>query len=166
MLGLMCVAFLSACNKPTVNNPEVNVNNPESNTNVEDNTEVNDIQVENTETHLKTSLSNEDLDELEQILLPISYVYEKYTWTSEWAIDNGEYTYNEWDTLLPSLGTITNREIQSSNLQDDMIYTDTLVTLEDGSQYSLLYVNNPDTLQFVAASVSDSETTALYTFRY
>lgn len=156
MLGLMCVAFLSACDKPVVENPEGNVNNPE----------VENVEVENTEVELKTSLNSEELDELEHALLPVSYKYEKYTWESEWVLEDGEYTYNEGDPLLASLAPRTSREIESSAIEDGMIYTNTLVTLEDGSQYAVLYVNNPATLEFVAASVSDEESTTLYTFRY
>ena len=164
MLGLMCVAFLSACDKPTVDNPEVNVNNPEV-----ENTEVNNEnpEIENTDVqHVKTSLNNEELDELEKILLPVSCLYERYTWTAEWLIDSWEYIYNEWDALFPSLKDKVSREIESSAIEDGMIYTSTIFTMDDGRQYAVLYVNDPDSLQFVAASVSNDDNTALYTFKY
>jgi hypothetical protein len=36
-----------------------------------------------------------------------------------------------------------------------MIYTNTLATLENGSLISVLYIVDPDTLNFVAANVTD-----------
>ena len=88
MLGLMCVAFLSACDKP-VDNPDTNVNNPEVSVAEPENNEVEEVEV-----YGKTSLNSEELDELEQILLPTSYKYEKYSFTSDSTLDSGEYTYN------------------------------------------------------------------------
>ena len=45
---------------------------------------------------------------------------------------------------MPIIASRVSREVQSSELQDGMIYTTALVTLEDGSKYSVLYVNNPE----------------------
>jgi len=163
MLGLMAVAFLSACDKPVVDNPQVDVNNPEINENIN---ETENTEVENTENYGNPSLNNEELDELEHVMLPVSYMYEKYSLASEWLVDSGESPYSEGDPLLLDITSMISREVQSSSVQDGMIYTNTIVTLEDGSQYSVLYVNDPVTLQFVAASISDNETTSLYTFKY
>jgi len=163
----MCIAFLSACDKPAVDNPEV-TNNPEdiNEINVNDVNEVEDTEVENNPGYIKESLNNEDLSELEQVLLPVSHKYEKYTFASDWLAESGEYTYSEWSALLPIIEARTSRDVQTSDIQDGMIYTNTLVTMWDGKQYSVLYVNNPNTLEFVAASVSDDESTVLYSFRY
>jgi hypothetical protein len=50
---------------------------------------------------------------------------------------------------------MANREIISSGIQDGMIYVDTKVTLQDDTEVNVLYVVNPDTMQYVAANVEN-----------
>ena len=48
-----------------------------------------------------------------------------------------------------------------------MIKTETLATLaESGTLVNIVYVVNPDTMDFVAANVSDGEITTNYQFQY
>ena len=47
-----------------------------------------------------------------------------------------------------------------------MIYTMVKATLDDERQIDVLYIVNPETLDFVAASVEDGDTTTNYQFSY
>jgi hypothetical protein len=47
-----------------------------------------------------------------------------------------------------------------------MIYTLTKVTLQDGTEIQVLYINDPVTLNFVAASVENGNITTNYQFTY
>jgi len=185
MCGLVAVAFLSACNKPSnvVNNPDAEVSNWVTNvdgrwnenieTNNNENVEVENVEVNNDMEeqisqgqYVRTSLTNEDLNELDSVLLPKWYVYERYVWDGgEW--ESWDYSYPaDQHILLPIIAASVDRKIQSSEIQDGLIYTTALVTLDDGNQYTVLYVNDPNTLEYIAASVSTDVSTTLYTFKY
>jgi len=179
----MAVAFLAACDKPSnvAQNPGAQLNNPNPDVEaVNAENEYYNYEAENIETanpeeetyledagqYFRTSLTNEELDEIDSILFPSWYVYERYVWDGG-ENTSGEYSYAEGEhVLLPIIASRVSREVQSSELQDGMIYTTALVTLEDGSKYSVLYVNNPETLEYIAASVSTDVSTTLYTFKY
>jgi hypothetical protein len=47
-----------------------------------------------------------------------------------------------------------------------MIYTDTKVTLQDDTEVEVLYINDPVTLNFVAANVENGDETTNYQFVY
>ena len=161
---MMTVAVLSACDKSDVENPVVEVDNSVVEV---DNSEVEDLEIEADNGYMKTSLNNEDLDELDNILLPKSFRYERYRWDGEDVDEVGDYSYPEGsNVLLPIMATRVSREIQSSAIEDGMIYTNAAVTLDDGTQFMVLYVNDPETLEYVAASVSNDQFTTLYTFAY
>jgi hypothetical protein len=55
--------------------------------------------------------------------------------------------------LIPEHAAMASREVLSSGIEDGMIYTQTEVTLQDDSKINILYIVNPITLEFVAASV-------------
>jgi hypothetical protein len=57
---------------------------------------------------------------------------------------------------------MTNREVISSSIEDDMIYTVAKITLEDGNVLDVLYVNEPDTLFCRAISIQNGLKSTLY----
>ena len=111
-----------------------------------------------------TSLTIEALDNAP---FPVSYTYE--TSDESGVIDSGEYEYPEdidHSLLIPTHATMIDREIIDSSIQDGMVYTDVNATLQDDTVVEILYINNPDTLEYVAASVITETETTLYTFAY
>lgn len=123
------------------------------------------------EATMKTSLTLTDMDEIDLALFPVSYTYEAYGLSGEIMemINSGEYVYPEdidHSLLIPEHATMVHRDIVSSSIEDGMIYTLTDVTLQDDTIISVLYINNPTTLQYVAASVNNGDETTLYTFAY
>ena len=196
MLGLMTVVFLAACEKQpsnvdvrdnsdvvvdvnwedgreNVDNPEVeNVDNWEDSGENVDNPEVENVdnwEVESTEVYAKTSLTNDDLNEIDSVLFPLWYnyqVYDSQTWDPK---DQWEYVYPEdidHSLLLPIHATMANREIVSSAIEDGMIYTLANVELQDGTTVMVLYINNPVTLEYLSASVNTDTEVTLYGFNY
>ena len=116
----------------------------------------------------KTSLTNEELDELADANFPKSYTYTTYNLETE-ETGNGEYTYPEdlsHTLLIPEHATMASREVISSGIEDWMIYTMTKVTLQDGTVIDVLYIVNPTTLEFVAASVENWNVSTNYQFVY
>lgn len=116
----------------------------------------------------KTSLTTEELDELAETHFPKSYTYTTYnmetgeTWS--W-----ESTYPEdlsHTLLIPEHATMASREVVSSGIEDGMIYTLTKVVLQDGTELQVLYIVNPETLDFVAVSVENGNETINYQFAY
>ena len=57
---------------------------------------------------------------------------------------------------------MASREIKSSGIQDGMIYTDTNVTLQDGTVVSILYIHDPETLLVKAITVENGNHTTYY----
>ena len=190
MLGLMSVAFLAACEKqPTGNNP-VNLDNNivyvDENTEVEDNeidnsvvdvetvennvVESMEVEVENQNSNWpRTSLTISDLDEIDTLFFPRWYSYERYGWDNPEVSESWEYFYPDWvdhKLLLPVHETMVSREVVSSKLDSWRIYTLTNVTLEDWWNLSVLYVNDATTLEYMSASVSDDVWATLYVFKY
>jgi hypothetical protein len=72
----------------------------------------------------------------------------------------------EFGYLTPEYSDITDREVVSSGIEDDMIYTLVDVKFEDGRTGQVLYINNPETLDFVAASVEEGDNITNYQFSY
>ena len=172
----MTVVFLSACG----NKNQENVNVENDNVDVEQVNEVSweetdvdaveeDINSESDSDYTKTSLTVEDLDQIDATLFPLSYKYETYRWEDEDTSDSGDYTYPEdvdHSLLLPIHKDMESREIVSSGIEDWMIYTIVNATLKDGSIVSILYINDPVTLKYIAASVNGDTETTLYSFEY
>jgi len=116
----------------------------------------------------KTSLTNEELDELTETNFPTSYSYSTYNIETEES-NLWEYTYPEdisHTLLLPIHATMANREIINSGIEDGMIYTLTNVTLQDDTVVSVLYIVDPVTLNFVAANVENGNEMTNYQFMY
>jgi hypothetical protein len=61
---------------------------------------------------------------------------------------------------------MASREILSSGIEDGMIYTLTKVTLQDETEIQVLYIVNPKTKDYVAATVENGTTTTNYQFIY
>ena len=116
----------------------------------------------------KTSLTNEELDEITETHFPKGYTYSVYNLETEENVTE-EYTYPEdldHSLLIPEHATMANREVTSSWIEDGMIYTLTKVTLQDGTEIEVLYINDPVTLDFVAASVQNGNENRNYQFIY
>jgi hypothetical protein len=61
---------------------------------------------------------------------------------------------------------MASREVLSSAIEDGMIYTNTKVTLQDDTEVNILYIVNPETLDFVAANVENGNEITNYQFVY
>ena len=164
IVALLAIATLAGCNFNN-NNPEENI--PEENVEV-----VDTIEEENINTVLpewaKTSLTNEELEEVIDTHFPKGYTYSVYNTETEES-NQWEYTYPEdlsHTLLLPIHATMASREIVSSWIEDGMIYTDTKLILQDGTEVSVLYIVNPETLDLVAANVENWNETTNYQFVY
>lgn len=115
-----------------------------------------------------TSLTEKKLDKLTETHFPKWYTYTVYNEDTE-ETHTWEYTYPEdldHSLLLPIHATMASREVRSSGIEDDMIYTDTKVTLQDDTEVDVLYIVNPETLDFVAANVENGSETTNYQFFY
>lgn len=196
MLGLLTVVFLTACEKQSSNgevldNPDVVVNvnwEDGGENNFIDNWEIENVdngeieflenwEIENidngevnvAETYAKTSLTVDDLNEIDSVLFPVGYnyqVYDSQTWDPK---NQWEYVYPEdidHSLLLPIHATMANREIVSSAIEDGMIYTLANVELQDWTVAMVLYINNPTTLEYLSASVNTDSEVTLYGFNY
>lgn len=119
--------------------------------------------------YTKTSLTIGDLDSIDETNFPKSYSYSSYNMTENVLEDEWEYTYPEdisHTLLIPEHATMVSREVISSWIEDEMIYTVTKVELQDGTQINVLYINNPVTLNYVAASVQNGNISKNYQFAY
>ena len=132
----------------------------------------NTVEDENIDTVLpewaKTSLTNEELEEVIDTHFPKWFTYSVYNTETE-ASSEWEYTYPEdldHSLLLPIHATMASREILSSAIEDGMIYTNTKVTLQDDTEVNILYIVNPETLDFVAANVENGNEITNYQFVY
>jgi len=115
----------------------------------------------------KTPLTLEDLDRINRNRFPVSYTYSVYD--GENVVETWEYIYPEnvdYNILLPIEETMVDRKVISSVMSHDRINTTVDITLENGESYSVLYIIDPDTLEYLWASLSTPTTTTLYTFNY
>ena len=115
----------------------------------------------------KTPLTLEDLDRINRNRFPVSYTYSVYD--GENVVETWEYIYPEnvdHNILLPIEETMVDRKVISSVMNHDRINTTIDITLENGESYSVLYIIDPDTLEYLWASLSTPTTTTLYTFNY
>ncbi len=115
----------------------------------------------------KTPMTLEDLDRINKNNFPVSYTYSVYD--GEKVIETWEYVYPknvDRNVLLPIEETMVNRKVISSVMSHDRINTMVDITLENGKSYPILYIIDPDTLEYLWASLSMSNTTTLYTFSY
>ena len=115
----------------------------------------------------KTPLTLEDLNRINKNKFPASYTYTVYD--VDTIIETWEYVYPEnvnHDVLLPIEETMVNKEVISSVMSHDRINTLVDVTLKNWESYSILYIIDPDTLEYLGASLSTPTATTLYTFSY
>ena len=84
---------------------------------------------------------------------------------------NKENLYHE-DTphnlvnITPDFAPIKEQTLLSSAIEDGMIYTNFDVTFDNDTTGNVLYINDPETLNFVAANVEDGDITTNYQFSY
>ena len=116
--------------------------------------------------YVKTELTNEDIEHIEETLPPLSYDYEIWNMEDEKLITSGHYDYptdgEVWYVFIPEHATMVDRVIKSSWIQDGMIYTDTEVTLQDDTVISVLYIHDPETLFVRAITVENGNQVTYY----
>lgn len=117
----------------------------------------------------KTSLTNEELEEVIDSHFPKGYEYQAFNYNENKIVDEWTYTYPEdisHTLLIPEHATMASREIKSSAIEDWMIYTFADVTLQDWTVIGVLYINHPVSLDFVASTTLNGNTTTNYQFFY
>ena len=132
---------------------------------------VNEENVDETpavETTQKESLDLGELIGLIENHFPKSYEYSVFNRTDNLIEDEWKHIYNRMELgyLTPENTKMVDREVTSSGIEDGMIYTMVKATLDDERQIDVLYIVNPETLDFVAASVEDGDITTNYQFSY
>ena len=161
MLGLVSIVLLVWCGKNKVENIESDTISNENN--------VEEWSIEYVDPDhpnwVAVSLSNEDLDWIDQIIPPLWYYYQTYDSQKMAVVDAGEINVAQWEESvfsIPEYDNMVNREVINSGIEDDMIYTNTKLTLNDGSVLDVLYVNEPDTLFYKSISIQGGGLTTLY----
>ena len=134
-------------------------------TNVE-NESTNEPVVE--ETTIKQSLDMWELISAIENNFPKSYSYEIFDYAKDVIVESGTNVYNRMDFwyITPEHQNITDRKVSSSAIEDGMIYTLLDVKYEDGRTGQVLFINNPETLDFVAANILDADKITTYHFSY
>lgn len=123
-------------------------------------------ETEYPETYVKTSLTNEDIDHIEEILPPLSFDYETWNMDDETIVSSGHYDYptdvENWYVFIPEHATMASREVISSGIEDGMIYTLADVTLQDDTVVTILYIHDPETLFIRAITVENGNFITYY----
>ena len=116
----------------------------------------------------KTSLDMGELIWLIETHFPKSYTYTKYNNATNESEGEWKYVYDRMELgfLTPENHHMIDREVTSSGIEDGMIYTEVKGTMDDGRTINVLYVVDPETLNFVAANVEDGDITTNYQFSY
>ena len=116
----------------------------------------------------KTSLDMGELIWLIETHFPKSYTYTKYNNATNESEGEWKYVYDRMELgfLTPENHHMVDREVTSSGIEDGMIYTEVKGTMDDGRTINVLYIVDPETLNFVAASVEDGDITTNYQFSY
>ena len=132
---------------------------------------VNEENVDETPVVEETSKTSLDLGELIGLIeshFPKSYEYSVFNRTDNLIEDEWKHVYNRMELgyLTPENTKMIDRQVTSSGIEDGMIYTMVKATLDDEKQIDILYIVNPETLDFVAASVEDGDITTNYQFNY
>lgn len=150
VLWLCSIILLAWCKDQNVENPDV--------TDQWSDTTINSSWV-------KTSLTLEDLEHIEETMPPLSYSYQVFDRESQEMVYTWDYEVDADEEpifSIPEYENMVSREIVSSGIEDDMIYTLTKFTAQDGHQFDVLYVNEPDTLFCRAINVEDGTKIVLY----
>jgi hypothetical protein len=132
---------------------------------------VNEENVDETPSVETTQKESLDLGELIGLIenhFPKSYTFTKFNMTTNESEGSGKHIYNRMELgyLTPENTKMVDREVTSSGIEDGMIYTMVRATLDDGKQIDVLYIVNPETLDFVAANIEDGDITTNYQFSY
>lgn len=116
----------------------------------------------------KTSLDMGELIWLIETHFPKSYTYTKYNDATNESEGEWRYVYDRMELgfLTPENHHMVDREVTSSGIKDGMIYTMVKATMDDGRTINVLYVVDPETLNFFAATVEDGDITTNYQFSY
>ena len=116
----------------------------------------------------KTSLDMGELIWLIETHFPKSYTYTKFNMATNESEGEWKYVYDRMELgfLTPENHHMVDREVTSSGIEDGMIYTEVKGTMDDGRTINVLYVVDPETLNFVAANVEDGDITTNYQFSY
>jgi len=72
---------------------------------------------------------------------------------------------NSWNTIIIK-NIYTSQELLSSGIEDGMIYSLFDVSYENGTTGNVLYINDPETLNFVAVTVDHAGISTNYQFVY
>ena len=122
---------------------------------------------------IETSNNAQSLDLWELISLtennfPRAYFLSQFNTTDNliWEEKYHVYTIEELWFLTPEYSNMVDREVTGSGIEDDMIYTTVKATLDDGKQIDVLYIVDPVTNNFVAASIEDGDIISNYQFSY
>ena len=120
------------------------------------------------ETTLKQSLDMGELIWAIEKHFPKSYSYEIYDFTGWKVVEKWTHIYNRMDLwyITPEHKNIVDREVYSSSIEDWMIYTTLNVKYDDGRTGQVLFINNPETLEFVAANILWIGDLVTYQFSY
>ena len=126
---------------------------------------------ENPENSNEPAVTSLELGELVNIMennFPKAYTFTKYNMATNENEGKGThvYTLDELGFLTPEYSNIVDREVTSSGIEDDMIYTMVKATLDNGKQIDVLYIVDPVTFNFVAANIEDGDITTNYQFTY
>ena len=114
----------------------------------------------------KTSLDLGELIGLIENHFPKSYEYSVFNMADNMIGDEGRHVYNRMELgyLTPEYSNIVDREVTSSGIEDGMIYSNFDVTFDNGTTGNVLYINDPETLNFVAATVESEGMSINYQF--
>ena len=121
-------------------------------------------------TYFVESLTYEDLEEIAKSYFPASSTYTITDLATEETTEK-ENLYHE-DTphnlvnITPDFAPIKEQTLLSSGIEDGMIYTNFDVTYDNGTTGNVLYINNPESLLFVAATVESEGMSVNYQFSY
>ena len=132
---------------------------------------VNEEVIDETPVVEETTKESLDMGELIWLIethFPKSYTYSKFNMTTNESEGEWKYIYDRMEVgfLTPENHHMVDREVTSSGIEDGMIYTLVKATMDDGRTINVLYVVNPETLNFVAANVKDGDISTNYQFSY
>ena len=114
------------------------------------------------------SLTIEEINELMTTHFPKSYTFVEHDFSTDQQKDSWEYTFTEEDKgqLIKDLWNVTEANVMWSGIQDWMIYTEVVYNLEEWEIVKVLYIVDPDTMNFVAATVSKGDLSTNYQYSY
>ena len=162
ILASMMVVAVTACGKKDDN--ENNILGVDVDTNyMQDDNNLEDLI-------WKTSLTLKDLDRIDEYRFPKSYSYVTYKWNA-WnsTVETWDYIYLKDvnnKLLLPIYENMADREVINSSIEDGVIITMVDITLNNGESYSVKYMNNPETLEYVQATFNAPTSMTMYKFNY